>query len=148
MENFSALMAALNHLKAMAEWMTGQMVEEAMKQFSNLAIKPVNFGLVLNPEDDVAANWEIIKQFNAVQIMTIHPGAQGRPFLPEMLNKIDQIRGLGFSGQIMLDGGINDKTLPLIVSHPNKPDIVCPGSYFKEEVASRLTLLKKIASQA
>lgn len=105
------------------------------------------YGLVFNPEDDISSNWSIIKQFSVIQLMTVEPGLQGEPFLPEVINKIDQLRRLGFSGQIILDGGINDKTLPLIVSRANKPDAVCPGSYFKKDVKNRLALLQQIANQ-
>lgn len=103
-----------------------------------------NYGLVLNPEDDITTNWQVIKQFPIVQIMTVNPGFQGTPFLPETLDKIDELKHLGFTGKIILDGGINDKTLPLIMRRKFLPQAICPGSYFKTNVAKRLSLLKQI----
>lgn len=101
-------------------------------------------GLVLNPEDDVVSNWETIKQFATVQLMTVYPGAQGTPFVPKTLDKIDELRDCGFSGKIILDGAINDKTLPIILTRKNRPDAVCPGSYFKIDIKERLERLKKL----
>lgn len=102
------------------------------------------YGLVLNPEDSVSNHWETIKQFNTVQLMTVHPGAQGTPFVPEALDKIDELRQNGFYGKIILDGAISDKTLPIILRRKNLPDAVCPGSYFSRDVGQRLTLLMKL----
>ncbi len=104
-----------------------------------------NRGLVVNPEDDISQNWEILKTVDTIQIMTIHPGAQGSPFIPETLTKIDQLRERGFSGKIILDGGINDQTLPLIMQRECLPDAVCPGSYFTKDVAERFEKLTKIS---
>lgn len=102
------------------------------------------WGLVLNPEDSVVDNWQLITEFPIIQIMTIHPGFQGSPFLPETLNKIDQLRELGYTGKILLDGGINDKTAPTIMNRRHLPDIICPGSYFKKDVKKRLEILQEI----
>lgn len=103
-----------------------------------------SFGLVLNPEDDVLQNWKIISPFPIIQIMTIHPGAQGSPFLPETLTKIDQLREGGYSGKILLDGSMNEKTISSIMTRANLPDAVCPGIYFKVDVENRRTRLEEI----
>lgn len=89
------------------------------------------FGLVINPEEDVSV---IAKQYDLnnipiIQIMTINPGPQGQPFLPEALQKIEQLRIAGFQGKIYLDGAINASTIPVIISLKYRPDVLCPGSY-------------------
>ena len=88
------------------------------------------FGLVLNPQDDVAAlSEELISSLPAIQIMTIKPGFQGSPFVEESLNKIEQLRKRGFKKEILIDGSVNDKTLPTILSLKYKPDILGIGSF-------------------
>ncbi len=101
-------------------------------------------GLSLNPEDRISDSWEYIKQYDSVQLMTVNPGKQRNPFLPAVLDKIDELRVRGFHGEIILDGGINDKTLPLIVSRKNVPDAVCPGSYLLNEIENHLKKLQEI----
>lgn len=103
---------------------------------NNFGLDVLNFssfpvGLVLNPEDGVDA---LKEKFNLgslpfIQIMSVVPGAQGQPFLPEMLKKVEQLRLMDYRMEIFLDGAVNDKTLPYIGSLKYKPDIICPGSY-------------------
>lgn len=100
------------------------------------------FGVVINPEDDVESNIKLIKEFTTVQIMTVHPGYQGLPFLESQLNKINQLRLMGYTGEILLDGGINEKTFPLILKNKYLPDAVCPGSYFRTDAEKKLKILK------
>lgn len=104
------------------------------------------YGLVLNPEDNIEAHWEIIQQFPAVQIMSVNPGFQGAPFLPETLKKINQLRKKEYEGKIYLDGGINDKTLLLIMKNNSTPDVVCVGSYLHKDRAQRLKLMQSLIS--
>lgn len=88
-------------------------------------------GLSLNPEDDVKTvknNYDL-KNMPIIQIMTIHPGPQGQQFIPETLNKVEQLRMLDYRYKIYLDGGINDETIPKILEQKYRPDFLCIGSY-------------------
>jgi pentose-5-phosphate-3-epimerase len=123
---------------------------------NNFTFDVMNFssfsvGLVLNPEDTVE---KLSGDFNlekipSIQIMTVIPGAQGRPFIPDALKKIEQLRMLDYRSEIFLDGAVNDKTLPLINSLKFKPDVICPGSYLTkcndDDLQSRRDYLLKFA---
>lgn len=102
-------------------------------------------GLVLNPEDTIEEYFELVSQYKSVLLMTVDPGAQGNPFKPAVLDKIDALRMRGYEGEIVLDGGINDVTLREIVSRKYVPTGVCPGSYFKSNVKERLAILQSIS---
>lgn len=102
-------------------------------------------GLVLNPEDAITDYFELILQYKSILLMTVDPGVQGNPFKPEVLDKIDALRVGGYTGEIVLDGGINDVTLKEIVSRKYVPTGVCPGSYFKSNIEEHLKLLHTIA---
>ena len=104
-----------------------------------------SIGLVLNPDDDVSANIETIMKFPTIQLMTVFPGRQGSPFVPEVLTKIDELRNLGFKGKIILDGSMNDQTLASVMKRKYLPDAICPGSYFNTDVADRLKRLQQIS---
>ena len=108
----------------------------------------LRFGLVLNPEDEVnAIDSELINTLPAIQIMTVVPGFQGRPFIEESLIKIEQLRKRGYKGEILIDGAVNEKTLPLILSKLYKPDVLGIGSYLtkspEEELERRVGHLKR-----
>ena len=77
--------------------------------------------------------------------MSVTPGVQGNPFLPNTLKKIEQLRILGYRFKIFLDGAVNDKTLPFINEQKFKPDVICPGSYLTktDQLQSHVDFLNK-----
>lgn len=104
-----------------------------------------SIGLVLDPGDQVDS---LIKKHGLtkipfIQIMSVTPGFQGSPFLPETLNKIQQLRKLNYRSEIFIDGGVGEKTLPIIFSQKYKPDFLCIGSYLTKE-KDKSVLEKKI----
>lgn len=109
---------------------------------------PITIGLVINPQDqieDLARQYDL-KKIKAIQIMSIDPGFQGQPFLPDTLNKIEQLRNLSYGNKIYLDGAVNEKTIPVILSKKFKPDILCVGSFFTkaESLTKNIGLLTKL----
>lgn len=91
----------------------------------------IPIGLTLNPQDHVTdlTSHYALDTIPCIQIMSVVPGVQGNPFLPDTLKKIEQLRLLGYKSKIFLDGGVNDKTIPYIMKQKYKPDVVCPGSF-------------------
>jgi pentose-5-phosphate-3-epimerase len=91
----------------------------------------IPIGLVLYPEDPVSLLTPnpYLLTVPYVQIISCRTGFQGSPFIEESLNKIQQLREANYRNKISLDGGINEKTLPIIMSKKYKPDILCPGSF-------------------
>ena len=94
-------------------------------------LSDIPIGLTLNPEDSVdnLKSHFNLKKLPTIQIMSVTPGVQGNPFIPNTLNKIEQLRLLDYRNKIYLDGAVNDKTLPFINEQKYKPDVICPGSY-------------------
>ena len=98
-------------------------------KIENLSDIPI--GLTLNPKDQVSdlTYHYPLDTIPSIQIMSVTPGVQGNPFLPETLTKIEQLRVLGYRSNIFLDGAVNDKTIPVINKLKYKPDVICPGSF-------------------
>ncbi len=110
-----------------------------------------SFGLVLNPEDSVEQLLKLFKPLNLqtlplVQIMSVNPGYQGNPFLPETLRKIEQLRQANYRNKISLDGAVSDRTIPLILAQKYRPDILCPGSFLTRanDLNKRVNYLKRL----
>ncbi len=93
-----------------------------------------NIGLVINPEEEIKKNFEIINKFENIQIMSVIPGFQNQEFIPNSLSKINELKTLGYQGQIYLDGGINESSIALIEKNAFKPDFLCIGSYLKKTI--------------
>ncbi len=85
-------------------------------------------------------NIDFYNKFNEVQFMSIDIGGQGRPFQESVLDKIEEIKEIGYNGIISLDGGINLKTANIV----KQWDIqrVSPGSYFAKAEDIELARMK------
>lgn len=76
--------------------------------------KKKNIGFVLNPETPLSKIEKHIKQIDQILIMTVKPGFYGSKFLPNMINKISELRKTAPSLDIEVDGGITNKTIGLV----------------------------------
>ncbi|PID52339.1 MAG: hypothetical protein CR972_02585 [Candidatus Moraniibacteriota bacterium] len=78
-----------------------------------VAMDPYDFtkGIVLSPQTQVEDAFTYIDEVDAVQIMTVVPGAQGGEYLPEMLSKATYLRERRGDLWISVDGGVNEKTI-------------------------------------
>lgn len=68
-------------------------------------------GLAVNPETDIAPVRDLLDQLDMVLVMSVHPGFGGQSFMPEVLPKIEALRGWGFQGDVEIDGGIAPATV-------------------------------------
>ena len=76
-------------------------------------IKDLNkkVGVSLNPESKIDLITEFLDQIDLVLIMSVNPGFGGQKFMPEVLDKIKQLKKIqqekNLSFDIEIDGGIN-----------------------------------------
>ena len=75
----------------------------------------VGAGVALNPATPPSAIEYVLHLCDTVIVMTVNPGFGGQSFLPEMLPKVRAVRAMarerGLGTHIMLDGGVNDRTI-------------------------------------
>ena len=77
------------------------------------AIKNFNkkVGVSLNPESKIELITEFLDQIDLVLIMSVNPGFGGQKFMPEVLDKIKQLKKIqqekNLNFDIEIDGGIN-----------------------------------------
>ena len=68
-------------------------------------------GLSLNPDTQIDVIKDFLNEINLVLIMSVHPGFGGQKFMPEVLEKVKQIKKIKdekkFELDIEVDGGIN-----------------------------------------
>jgi ribulose-phosphate 3-epimerase len=105
----------------------------------------LKIGIVLNPDHKVADYFNLIEKATVVMIMAIEPGMQGTEFLPETLLKINQLRDMGYDGEIHIDGHVNESTILSILDY--KPDVLNVGSAIQlsDNPAESYLRLKKLA---
>lgn len=72
-------------------------------------------GIALNPGTPAAAVSSVVQLVDFILVMSVNPGFSGQEFIPEMVNKVEEISNLvrdsGSSAIIEVDGGITDSTL-------------------------------------
>jgi ribulose-phosphate 3-epimerase len=77
-------------------------------------------GVALNPSTPVLLLNDMFTLLDHVLIMTVNPGFGGQDFIPETLHKINTLRQLitarNLTCDIEVDGGIHEKTVPLVAN--------------------------------
>ncbi len=88
---------------------------ELLETFRSYRIRA---GAALKPNTPAEAVFPYLTRLDLVLVMTVEPGYGGQGFLPETLGKIRAIRQeadrLGKDLDIEVDGGINERTAPLV----------------------------------
>jgi ribulose-phosphate 3-epimerase len=67
-------------------------------------------GMVVNPGTDPRRLEPWLPRCAMVLVMSVWPGFAGQEFMPEVLEKIPVLKGLGYAGDVEIDGGIGPET--------------------------------------
>jgi ribulose-phosphate 3-epimerase len=73
-------------------------------------------GVAINPATPVEALREILPYITTVNVMTVEPGFGGQKFIPHSPEKIRRLRAMSPDVEIEVDGGIDAKSAPLVVT--------------------------------
>lgn len=86
-------------------------VHEEAEHFAQSIDKIKSLGLragaSLKPATPVNTLKPYLDQLDLVLIMTVEPGFGGQKLMPKALDKLRELRALGFRGQLSVDGGVN-----------------------------------------
>lgn len=112
----------------------------------------VEAGVAINPETPATKVEKVLAIADCVQVMTVHPGFAGQRFMEDQLIKIERLRKeidqRHLKTSIIVDGGIDAKTAPLVVKS-GATALVAGSSIYNQSasVAENLaTLRNSIAS--
>ena len=83
-----------------------QQVAKTLDKIRELGAKP---GISLRPKTPLSAIEPFLAQVELVLIMSVEPGFGGQSFMPEMMEKVKQLRAK-FKKHISVDGGVNRDT--------------------------------------
>ena len=114
-------------------------IEKDLKMIKDYSIK---CGLAIKPDTKVSKLIPYLPYLDLILVMSVEPGMGGQSFIPEIEEKIKEVRTLikeyNLKTIINVDGGINDKTISMCRS----ADMVSAGSYvilsdnFQEKISS------------
>ncbi len=98
-------------------------VKEVLGQIKGFGKKT---GLSLNPDSPFCIQG-VLNELDMILIMFVHPGFGGQGFIEKVLPKVKEARKV-YSGDIEVDGGINDKNVGSVIEAG--ANIIVAGSYF------------------
>jgi ribulose-phosphate 3-epimerase len=82
--------------------------------FDSMRELGLKVGLTHNPETPLAAVLPYLEEIDLLLFMSVHPGFGGQAFIPSVLDKLAEARGIvderGLPVELEIDGGINVET--------------------------------------
>ena len=88
--------------------------ERTMNIIQDLKENHIKVGLAISPDTDIDTIKEYIPFVHMILVMTVVPGKGGQAFIPEMLEKVKELKNYvqenDFDIDIEVDGGINSET--------------------------------------
>jgi ribose 5-phosphate isomerase B len=122
-----------------AESLTQEILQEEL---------PFDIAIVVSDFTDVKDYADLYPFCTIAQVMTVPLGKKGSKFISEQLKKIEELRALGFKGEIHIDGSVNDETLPDIMKyHPeilNVDSAILKNDLFEENFNRMQSLVNNL----
>jgi len=102
-------------LDAGADWLTFHIEVEKNgdvgKLLDHIRSRGRKAGLSVQPDTDVARLAPFVGKLDLVLVMSVFAGFGGQKFMNEVLPKVQQLRRMGFAGEVSMDGGIAPGTI-------------------------------------
>ncbi len=92
--------------------------------------KKIKTGLAINPETHLSQIIKVAKYFDTIQIMGVNPGAQGKSFHSNSINKIKALKKKYPKQKIAIDGGVDAKNF--LSLKKAGADIIILGHYLQK----------------
>jgi len=89
-------------------------VSDFIGQAQKLKSMQKKIGVALNPVTPLSSIKDLINVVDLVLIMSVVPGFSGQKFMPQVLQKISELRKV-FKKDIEVDGGINSENASLVI---------------------------------
>ena len=105
-------------------------------------------GLAVNPETPLTTTLSLADSVDSVLFLTVHPGFYGAKFLPEVLDKVAELRARRPNLEIGVDGGIKEGNIAEVARLGL--DYICVGSavFVQPDPAEAFRRLQSLADQA
>jgi len=118
---------------------------DPMKQINYIKSKNVKAAISIKPKTSVDAIKKYLDHVDMVLVMTVEPGWGGQSFIPEMMDKVRELRKLKPKIDIEVDGGINHITAG--ISRDAGANVFVAGNYIfgdKDRAAAAKRLLDSL----
>lgn len=116
------------------------------KTIELIRAKGAKVGISIKPATPAESVFPYLDKVDLVLVMTVEPGFGGQVFIPETVDKVrtvrEEIERRGLSVHVQVDGGINDKTAPIVKEAG--ADVIVSGSYIfgAEDMKKAVSLIR------
>jgi ribulose-phosphate 3-epimerase len=101
-------------------------------------------GVAINPATPIEDLREILPYIDLVNVMTVEPGFGGQKFIARSTEKISRLRAMVPEMEIEVDGGIDARTAPLVVSAGATVLVVGSSVFgFKQGIAAGIKAIRQ-----
>ena len=97
--------------------------QEVISQARELGLE---VGLAVNPETHVSSILPLVGGVDSVLFLTVNPGFYGSQFIPEVLEKVGELRSAQPKVEIGIDGGVKESNIAHIAR--SGVDVIYVGS--------------------
>ncbi|MDD6309125.1 MAG: ribulose-phosphate 3-epimerase [Clostridia bacterium] len=119
-------------------------IHRALQQIRDHGIKA---GLALNPGTPASAIKEVAHLADMILVMSVNPGFTGQKFLPEVLDKVREIRAMAPETDIQMDGGIGMQNIYDVTEAGANVIVAGAAIYYAENPAEAIRKLKEMSYQ-
>jgi ribulose-phosphate 3-epimerase len=123
-----------------------EVADEPQRLIKKLHNLKCTAGICLNPETPVEAIEGVAPLCDMVLVMTVRPGFGGQKFMPDAAKKISRVREIvGPDVRIEVDGGIDPKTTPIVVSYGADTLVAGNAIFGKRDRIAAIKAIRKAA---
>ena len=114
--------------------------QEILKKIRDENCRP---GISLSPSTPLENAKSMISDAEVVLVMTVEPGKGGQELMPEMIDRVKEIRKIGNDIDIMVDGGINRDNIHSLKEAGANKFVVGTGIFNAENPLKEIEELKR-----
>lgn len=115
--------------------------ELVMKQARH---KGLAVGVVLNPGTSLDVAVPLDDRVSIIQLMGVHPGFYGRPFIPQTLDRLRTLRSKITHAMLAVDGGINAENIVEVAATGVDRIVVGSGIFGRDDPALAYKKLRSL----
>ncbi|HEB51949.1 MAG TPA: ribulose-phosphate 3-epimerase, partial [bacterium] len=105
-------------------------------------------GLSLQPDTPVERLRPYLRDLDLVLVMSVFAGFGGQEFMPSVLDKVAELRAIGFVGEVAMDGGISAATIADSAAAGTNVFVAGTAVFGGDDRRARIAELRTLAEQA
>jgi ribulose-phosphate 3-epimerase len=108
----------------------------------------IKVGLAVNPETTVTEFIKLADKVDSILFLSVHPGFYGSPFIPEVLDKISELRNYSQQIEIGIDGGVKENNIGRVASSGVNAIYIGSAIFLRPDPSARYAELTRLAREA